>query len=160
MLPASALAKRHHVVIVKPSPQPVRVAPLAVIPPLALFYDLTRRTNCQGDVLGLGGPGFTSAITPATGNVMTTAYARGVQRRTKEPEMIEGVIYGLIYICLLALAIYLILWVLGTVVGIALPPKVVQIIWVIFILVCVLILVQMVLPRAGFRLGALLPLFV
>ncbi len=77
MLPASALAKRHHVVIVKPSPQPVRVAPLAVIPPLALFYDLTRRTNCQGDVLGLGGPGFTSAITPATGNVMTTAYMRG-----------------------------------------------------------------------------------
>jgi hypothetical protein len=53
--------------------------------------------------------------------------------------------------------------VLGTVVGIALPPKVVQIIWVIFILVCVLILVQMVLPRAGFRLGGLrtmLPLLV
>jgi hypothetical protein len=78
--------------------------------------------------------------------------------------MIEGVIYGLIYICLLALAIYLILWVLGTVVGIALPPKVVQIIWVIFILVCVLILVQMILPRAGFRLGeitgAMLPLLV
>lgn len=74
--------------------------------------------------------------------------------------MIEGIIYALIYICLLALAIYLILWVLGTVVGIALPPKVVQIIWVIFILVCVLILVQLVLPRAGFRLGAMLPLFV
>lgn len=77
--------------------------------------------------------------------------------------MIEGVIYALIYICLLALVIYLIIWVLNTVVGVALPPKVVQIIWVIFILVCVLILVQMVLPRAGFRLGelgAMLPLLV
>lgn len=77
MIPAEASAKRKHVVIVKPSPQPVRVAPLAVIPPLALFYDLARRTNCQGDVLGLGGPGFSSPITPATGNVMTTAYMRG-----------------------------------------------------------------------------------
>lgn len=67
--------------------------------------------------------------------------------------MIEAIIYALIYICLLALVIYLILWVLGTVVGVALPPKVVQIIWVIFALVCILILVQLVLPRAGFRLG-------
>lgn len=74
--------------------------------------------------------------------------------------MIEAAIYGLIYICLLALVIYLIIWVLQTVVGIALPAKVIQIIWVIFILVCVLILVQMVLPRAGFRLGAVLPLLV
>jgi hypothetical protein len=67
--------------------------------------------------------------------------------------MIEAVIMALIYICLLALAIFLILWVLQSVVEIALPPKVVQIIWVIFVLVCVLILVQIVLPRAGFRLG-------
>ena len=69
--------------------------------------------------------------------------------------MIEAIIYALIYICLLALVIYLILWVLGTVVGVALPPKVVQIIWVIFALVCILILVQLVLPRAGFHLGRL-----
>ena len=74
--------------------------------------------------------------------------------------MIEGIIYALIYICLLALAIYLIMWVLDTVVGISMPPKVVQIIWVIFILICILIIVQMVLPRAGFRLGALLQLLV
>ena len=33
-------------------------------------YDLLRRTTCVGDFLGLGGPGFTTAITPASGNVM------------------------------------------------------------------------------------------
>lgn len=56
--------------------QPI-VIPVAAIPPLAIFYDLARRTDCRGDVLGLGGPGFSSPITPATGNVMTTAYMRG-----------------------------------------------------------------------------------
>ena len=69
--------------------------------------------------------------------------------------MIEAVIYALIYICLLALVIYLIIWVLSTVVGVALPPKVVQIIWVIFALVCILILVQMVLPRSRVSAGSL-----
>jgi len=88
---ASAKKKKPHVVIHKrpactmpgcdgggtyrPT-QPIAV-PLAVVPPLLVFYDLQRRTNCQGDVLGLGGPGFSSPITPATGNVMTTAYMRG-----------------------------------------------------------------------------------
>jgi hypothetical protein len=33
-------------------------------------YDLIRRTTCSGDFLGLGGPGFTTPITPASGNVM------------------------------------------------------------------------------------------
>jgi hypothetical protein len=93
VLPAGdALArKRPHVVIHK---QPVcnypgcdgagtrrRVEAIGVLafiaPPLAVAYDLQRRTNCEGDVLGLGGPGFSSPITPATGNVMTTAYMRG-----------------------------------------------------------------------------------
>jgi hypothetical protein len=32
-------------------------------------YDLYRRTTCN-DFLGLGGPGFTTKITPASGNVM------------------------------------------------------------------------------------------
>jgi hypothetical protein len=74
--------------------------------------------------------------------------------------MIEAIIYALIYICLLALVIYLILWVLGTVAGVALPPKVIQIIWVIFALVCILILVRLLLPHAGIRLGGVLPLLV
>jgi hypothetical protein len=73
--------------------------------------------------------------------------------------MIEAIIYALIYICLLALVIYLILWVLGTVAGVALPPKVIQIIWVIFALVCILILVRLLLPHMG-RLVGMLPLLV
>jgi hypothetical protein len=72
--------------------------------------------------------------------------------------MIEAVIYALIYICLLALVIYLILWVLGSVIGVQLPPKVVQILWVIFALVCILILVRLLLPHSGRLLGAMLPL--
>jgi hypothetical protein len=32
---------------------------------LLVTYDLIRRTSCSGDFLGLGGPGFTSPITPA-----------------------------------------------------------------------------------------------
>ena len=72
---------RTHVTITKPYrpvQQPIIItAPVILIPPLGMFYDLARRTSCQGDTLGLGGPGFSSAITPATGNVMTTAYMRG-----------------------------------------------------------------------------------
>jgi hypothetical protein len=74
--------------------------------------------------------------------------------------MIEAVIYALIYICLLALVIYLILWVLGTVAGVTLPPKVIQIIWVVFALVCLLILVRLLLPHSGRLLGGMLPLLV
>ena len=74
--------------------------------------------------------------------------------------MIEAIIYALIYICLLALVIYLILWVLGTVAGVQLPPKVIQIIWVVFALVCLLILVRLLLPHSGRLLGAMLPLLV
>ena len=71
--------------------------------------------------------------------------------------MIEAIIYALIYICLLALVIYLIIWVLNTVAGIALPPKVIQIIWVIFALICILILVRLLLPHFG-KLVGMLPL--
>lgn len=71
--------------------------------------------------------------------------------------MIETIITTLIYICLLAVAIYLVIWVLQTVAGIELPPKVVQIIWVVFVLICVLLLVRLLLPHMG-RLSGLLPL--
>lgn len=76
--------------------------------------------------------------------------------------MIEGIIMALIYLCLLAAAIYLIIWVITSIAGIALPPKVIQIIWIVFVLVCVLFLVRMLLPGMGIKLGlgALLPLLV
>jgi hypothetical protein len=73
--------------------------------------------------------------------------------------MIEAIIYALIYICLLALVIYLIIWVLQVVASVSLPPKVIQIIWVIFALVCILILVRLLLPHAG-KLVSLLPVLV
>lgn len=62
--------------------------------------------------------------------------------------MIESVISLLIYICVLALVVYLILYVLE-VVGIALPPKVVQIIWVIVVLIVVGLLIRELAPTLG-----------
>ena len=76
MLPTSALARKHVTIHKAPphaSTQPVLQVPVAFIPPLAIFYDLARRTDCRGDVLGLGGPSFTS---PANGNVLTPAIYR------------------------------------------------------------------------------------
>ena len=74
--------------------------------------------------------------------------------------MIEAVIYALIYICLLALVIYLVIWVLQTVAGIGLPAKVIQIVWIIFALICLLILVRLLLPHMGKLAATVLPLLV
>ena len=74
--------------------------------------------------------------------------------------MIEAIITTLIYVCLLAIAIYLILWVIQSIAGISLPPKVIQIIWIVFVLVCLLLLVRLLLPHSGLHLGGMLPLLV
>lgn len=63
--------------------------------------------------------------------------------------MIASVITFLIYICVFALVVYLILWVLRDVVGLPIPEKVVQILWVIVALVCIGWLVQMFLGGGG-----------
>jgi len=63
--------------------------------------------------------------------------------------MLESVISLLIYVCVIALVIYLVIWVLQTVVGIALPPKVVQIFWIIFALIVILLLARLLLPFGG-----------
>ena len=70
--------------------------------------------------------------------------------------MIASVIMFLISICALALVIYLVLWVLTDVLGLAIPAKVIQILWVIVVLIAILWLVQMVLPGVG---GAHFPHF-
>ena len=59
--------------------------------------------------------------------------------------MLASVITFLIYICLLAIVIYLVIWVLRDIVGLPIPERVIQILWVIVALIAILWLVQMVL---------------
>ena len=65
--------------------------------------------------------------------------------------MLESIIMFLIYVCIVAIVIYLVIWVLTTVVGVPIPGKVIQILWVIFALICILFLVRLLLPLAGGR---------
>jgi len=74
--------------------------------------------------------------------------------------MIEAIITTLIYICLLAAAIYIVIWVIQTVAGIAIPPKIVQIIWIVFVLLCLLLVFRLLSPHLGRLAGAVLPLLV
>jgi len=71
--------------------------------------------------------------------------------------MIESVIMGLIYLCLVVIAIYLIIWVIGQL-GIVIPDNIMKVIWVIVVLVAILILVRTILPGMGVRIGWLLPM--
>lgn len=59
--------------------------------------------------------------------------------------MLESVIVFLIYVCVLALVIYLVIYVLRDVIGVPIPAKVIQILWVIVALLVILWLVQLVL---------------
>jgi hypothetical protein len=63
--------------------------------------------------------------------------------------MIEAVIIALIYIVVAALVIWLVLYVLNSVMGVAVPERVVQAIWIIFMLLAVLWLLRAVLPGLG-----------
>lgn len=66
--------------------------------------------------------------------------------------MLASVITFLIYLCLLAIVIYLVIWVLRDVIGLPIPEKVIQLLWVIVALIAILWLVQMVAGGGGFRL--------
>lgn len=59
--------------------------------------------------------------------------------------MIETIISLLITICVIALVVYLIIWVLG-VIGVPLPEKVTQILYVIAALIILLMIVRTLLP--------------
>lgn len=59
--------------------------------------------------------------------------------------MIEAVIYGLIYLALIVLAIYVVIWIIGEL-GISIPAQVLKIVWIIVALLAILFIVQTVLP--------------
>jgi hypothetical protein len=63
--------------------------------------------------------------------------------------MLESIILVLIYLLIVAAVIYLIIWALQTVAGVALPDKVIKIIWVVFVLVALLLILRILLPSAG-----------
>jgi hypothetical protein len=57
--------------------------------------------------------------------------------------MAESIISFLIGVCILALVVHLVLYVLTSVLGLPIPAKVVQILWVIVALIVILWLVQL-----------------
>jgi len=57
--------------------------------------------------------------------------------------MIASIITLLIYVVILAIVVYLVIWVLG-IIGVPIPEKVIQLLWVIVALVAILMLVNMV----------------
>jgi hypothetical protein len=62
--------------------------------------------------------------------------------------MLEAVIRFLITMCLIALCVFLVIWVLGAI-GVVLPAMVIKIIWIIAALVAVLFLVRLLKPYWG-----------
>jgi len=70
--------------------------------------------------------------------------------------MIEAIITALIYIVLLAVAVYLIFWVLEAIAGVSVPAKVQQLIWIVVVLIAILLLVRILLPRLALT---VLPVF-
>jgi Zn-dependent protease with chaperone function len=60
--------------------------------------------------------------------------------------MFGSVVRALIYLCFMALAYYLVIWVLGEL-GIMIPAMVMHIIIVIFVLIAILVLYQLLWPR-------------
>jgi hypothetical protein len=68
--------------------------------------------------------------------------------------MLASVITFLIYICLLAIVIYLVIWVLRDIIGLPIPEKVVQLLWVIVALIAILFLVQMVMSGGSLKLSS------
>jgi hypothetical protein len=75
----------------------------------------------------------------------------------EDSDMIEAIISALIYIVLIAVAVYLVFWVLEAIAGVAVPPKVQQLIWVVVVLIAILLLVRILLPRLALT---VLPVFV
>lgn len=69
--------------------------------------------------------------------------------------MVENVIFLLIYICLLVGLVYLAIWVLGRL-NIAIPPMLMNIVWVIVVLIVILLCWRALSPFIGGH-GGLFP---
>jgi hypothetical protein len=59
--------------------------------------------------------------------------------------ILDAVIRALLYLCCIALAFFLILWVLSAL-GIALPPMVIVILRIMFVLIAILVLMRLFWP--------------
>jgi hypothetical protein len=66
--------------------------------------------------------------------------------------MIETVITALIYLCILAITVYVVLWVLEQI-GVHLPSKVINLLWIIVALVVLLFIIRAILPNLRMNLG-------
>jgi hypothetical protein len=60
--------------------------------------------------------------------------------------MFESIIMLLIYLCLIAIVVFIVLWVLGNL-GIVIPPRVMQIVWVIVVLIAILFIWRAIGPE-------------
>lgn len=63
--------------------------------------------------------------------------------------MIEAVLIALIYIVVAAIIVWIVLYVLNTVMGWQIPDKIIQLIWVAFALLAILWLLRAILPGIG-----------
>lgn len=70
--------------------------------------------------------------------------------------MIESIIIMLIYVCILAVVLVLAIYVLRDVVGLPIPPKVIQIIWVIFALIVILWVARVLLAGGALSLPGII----
>jgi hypothetical protein len=76
---------------------------------------------------------------------MTTITTSGTIDTKGERAMFGNLVRALIYLCFMALAFYLVLWVIGGL-GIVLPAMVLHILVVIFVLIAILVLYQLLWP--------------
>jgi hypothetical protein len=65
--------------------------------------------------------------------------------------LLTAVITLLIYVCVFAIIIYLIVWVLGQL-GIPLPAQVLKILWIIFALIVILLIARVLIGSGGLAL--------
>jgi hypothetical protein len=70
--------------------------------------------------------------------------------------MIEGIIMALIYIIVVVIVAYIVIWVIGQL-GLAIPPQIIKLVWLIVALLCVLLLLRVLLPPLGIKVGDLAP---